>query len=65
MAQQLALLYANKSFLRPDGERAGYDLAEELVKEHYLTAPITVVIVSGRQPGIQGATDTIRVRTIE
>lgn len=64
VAQQLALLYANKSFIRPDGERAGINLVEELVKDHYLPKPATVVIVSGRQPGVKGVTDTIRVRTI-
>ena len=64
VAQQMALLYANKSFLRPDGERAGLNLAEQLVAENYLDSPSTVVIVSGRQPGMKGATDTIRVRTL-
>lgn len=65
VAQQLAMLYANKGFLRPDGERAGLELAEELVKEGYLPTPCTVVVVSGIQPGVKGGTDTIRVRTIE
>lgn len=65
IAQQLALLYANKSFLRPDGERAGLELAKELVETGYLAHNSTVVLVSGRQPGIKGVTDTIRVRTIE
>ncbi len=65
VAQQMSLLYANKSFLRPDGDRAGLDLADELVKSGYLPRPATVVIVSGRQPGVTGATDTIRVRTID
>ena len=65
VSQQMALLYATKSFLRPDGERAGVGLAEELVDQEYLPHPSTVVIVSGRQPGVQGATDTIRVRRIE
>ncbi len=65
VAQQLAMLYANKGFLRPDGERAGLELAEELVKEGYLPKPCTVVVVSGIQPGVKGGTDTIRVRTIE
>lgn len=65
VSQQLALLYATKSFLRPDGEKAGLELAEELVKKGFLESPSTVVIVSGRQPGIKGGTDTIRVRTIE
>lgn len=64
VAQQLALLYATKSFLREDGERAGMDLAKELVSEGFLNTPSTVVIVSGRQPGLMGATDTIRVRTL-
>ncbi len=65
VAQQMALLYANKSFLRPDGDRAGLDLAEDLVRSGYLPQSATVVIVSGRQPGMTGATDTIRVRTID
>jgi pyruvate kinase len=66
-AQQLALSYANKSFIRPDGERAGTDLAKELKVEGFFgdESPITVVIVSGRQPGLIGGTDTIRVRVLE
>jgi pyruvate kinase len=65
VAQQLALLYANKSFLRPDGERAGHELAKELRKNGFFENPSTVVLVSGRQPGLIGATDTIRVRVLE
>ena len=65
VAQQLALLYANKSFLFPDGERAGLDLAKRLAEGGFLEKPATVVLVSGRQPGLIGATDTIRVRTLE
>ena len=65
VAQQLALLYANKSFLRPDGERAGLDLAKELRANGFFDANTTVVLVSGRQPGLVGATDTIRVRVLE
>lgn len=64
VAQQLALLYANKSFCRPDGERAGLELAKELVEKDFFEAGATVVLVSGRQPGLMGATDTIRVRTL-
>lgn len=66
-AQQLALSYANKSFVRPDGERAGFELAKELKAKGFFgdKEKITVVIVSGRQPGLIGATDTIRVRVIE
>ncbi len=67
-AQQLALTYATRSFLRPDGERAGYELAKELKANHFQDdqqEPFTIVIVSGKQPGLVGGTDTIRVRVIE
>lgn len=66
-AQQLALSYANKSFVRPDGERAGMSLVRELKDQGYFGVldTVTVVIVSGRQPGLVGATDTIRVRVLE
>ncbi|MFZ2494459.1 MAG: pyruvate kinase [Candidatus Saccharimonadales bacterium] len=65
VAQQLALVYANKSFLRPDSDKTGLELAQELADEGYIHTPATIIIVSGRQPGIKGTTDTIRVRTIE
>lgn len=66
-AQQLALNYANKSFVRPDGETAGLTLAKELKQQDFFMGqePISVVIVSGRQPGLIGGTDTIRIRVIE
>jgi len=65
IAQQLALLYANKSFLRPDGEKAGLVLARELRDNRFFSDPTMVVLVSGRQPGLEGATDTIRVRNLK
>jgi pyruvate kinase len=66
-AQQLALSYANKSFVRPDGEKAGLDLARELKADGFFgdKQKVIVAIVSGKQPGLIGATDTIRVRVIE
>lgn len=67
-AQQLALSYANRSFVRPDGERAGLELAKELKEIGYFgddRDQVLVAIVSGRQPGLVGATDTIRVRMLE
>lgn len=66
-AQQLALSYANRSFIRPDGETAGWKLAHELKSSGYFgdTSAVMVAIVSGRQPGLTGGTDTIRVRVIE
>ncbi len=65
VAQQLCMLYASKSFLRPDGERAGLTIAHELVEQGMFEAGDTVVLVSGRQPGLTGGTDTIRVRVLE
>lgn len=65
-AQQLSLIYANKGFVRPDGEKAGLELGRELQEQNFFdTERSTVVIVSGRQPGLIGATDTIRVRVLE
>ena len=66
-AQRLALTYATRSFVRPDGDRAGLELARELHDKQYFgeNDKLTVVIVSGRQPGVSGDTDTVRVRIIE
>lgn len=66
-AQQLALSYANKSFVRPDGDEVGFDLAKQLKAEGLFgdEEKTTVVIVSGRHPGVTGGTDTIRVRVLE
>jgi len=67
VAQQLALSYANRSFVRPDGGTAGLSLANELNGEKFFgdKQNVRVVIVSGKQPGLIGATDTIRVRVLE
>ena len=66
VAQQLGLNYATRSFIRPDGEFAGLELAKELKANGTFGTKekVTVVIISGRQPGLVGGTDTIRVRTI-
>ncbi len=64
-AQQLALTYATRSFVRPVGEKAGSEVARELAESDYFghLDTLTAVIVSGRQPGQTGQTDTIRIRT--
>ena len=66
-AQQLALSYATRSFVRPDGDKAGVGLAKDLFEKKYFgdMERMVSVIVSGRQPGVTGETDTIRVRVIE
>jgi len=65
-AQQLGLSYANRSYVRPDADEAGFDLAKELKAEGLFgDEQATVIIVSGQQPGIIGTTDTIKVRVLE
>ncbi len=65
-AQQLALSYANRTYIRPDSSEAGFDLAKELKNEGFFDEAISkVIIVSGMQPGIIGTTDTIKVRVLE
>ena len=65
-AQQLGLGYANRSYVRPDSEEAGFDLFKELKQGGLFgEGPATVIIVSGQQPGIVGTTDTIKVRVLE
>ena len=64
-AQQLALCYANRSYVREDSEETGYDLAKELKNQGYFgDQPANIVVVSGLQPGVVGKTDTIKVRTV-
>jgi pyruvate kinase len=65
-AQQLGLNYANRSYVRPDSDEAGFDLAKELKAQGLFgDEKTTVIIVSGQQPGIVGTTDTIKVRVLE
>lgn len=65
-AQQLALSYANRSYVRPDAPEAGYDLFVELKGQGFFgEGTAKVIIVSGQQPGVAGTTDTIKVRVIE
>ncbi len=63
-AQQLALSYANRSYIRPDSAEAGLEIAQELRQEGFFEAGATVIIVSGQQPGVIGMTDTIKVRVL-
>lgn len=65
-AQQLALCYANRSYVRTDCDDNGYELAKELRAEGYFgSEPVEVVIVSGQKPGMNcGGTDTIKIRTV-
>lgn len=65
VAQQLALSYANRSYVRPDAAEAGFDLFKELQDENLFGEGTSkVIIVSGQQPGVIGLTDTIKVRVL-
>lgn len=62
-AQQLALSYANRCYVRPDAPEAGFDLFKELKEDGFFgEGDVKVIIVSGQQPGVIGTTDTIKVR---
>lgn len=66
VAGQLALRYAVRSFVRPEGNKLGLLLAKEQKDKGMLgEGPARVVLVSGRQVGLSGGTDTIRVRVVE
>lgn len=63
-AQQLALVYGVKSYIRPDDAKAAQKLTDWLRKHDVFHAQDIVVTVSGRDPGVAGATDTIKVRVL-
>lgn len=65
VAQQLALVYGTKSYIRPDSKYAATNLTEWLREEKVLKKGDIVVTASGRYPGVVGTTDTIKVRAIE
>lgn len=65
VANQLALMYASKTFLREDVENVGGNLAQWLKDQNVFVGGDRVVIVSGKQPGLIGGTDTIKVRILE
>lgn len=65
VAQQLSIVYDVKSFVRPVSKYAASRLMEWLHKNKVLKKGDVVISVSGRYPGVVGATDTIKVRAIE
>lgn len=63
-SQQLSIVYGVKSYVRPVDAHAASKLTDWLLKHDLLDAGDVVVTVSGRQPGLIGGTDTIRVRRL-
>jgi pyruvate kinase len=64
-AQQLALVYDVKSYVRPADALAASKLTDWLRKNDVLEKGDIVVTASGQHPGVVGTTDTIKVRVLE
>ena len=65
VANQLAIVYGIKSYVRPDDPQAAVKLTDWLQKNKVFQKGDMVVTASGRYPGVVGSTDTIKVRQIE
>jgi pyruvate kinase len=65
VAQQLAIVYGVKSYVRPDDKQAAKKLTDWLRQNDVLKAGDMVVTSSGKYPGIVGTTDTIKVRVLD
>jgi pyruvate kinase len=63
-AQQLAIVYGIKSFIRPVEKLAATKLTNWLGRGGVLSPGDVVVTASGHYPGKVGGTDTIKVRVI-
>lgn len=64
VANQLALVYGVKSYVRPDDKMAAHKLTDWLNKNRILKKGDVVVTASGQYPGVVGTTDTIKVRVL-
>jgi len=64
-AQQLAIAYSIKSYVRPIDAEAAFKLTDWLRDENVLKQGDIVVTASGKYPGVVGTTDTIKVRVLE
>lgn len=65
VAQQLAIVYGTKSYVRPDDKYAASKLTNWMQQKKVLTKGDMVVTASGQYPGVVGTTDTIKVRILE
>jgi len=63
-AQQLALVYGIKSYVRPADKQAAHQLTDWLHKQKVLSKGDIIVTASGKYPGVIGTTDTIKVRVL-
>ncbi len=64
VAQQLAIVYGVKSYVRPDNKLQATKLTNWLHRNKVLNKGDIVVTASGQHPGVVGTTDTIKVRVL-
>lgn len=64
VAQQLAIVYGTKSYVRPDDRMQATKLTNWLHRNKVLSKGDVIVTASGRHPGVIGTTDTIKVRVL-
>jgi pyruvate kinase len=64
-AQQLALVYGTKSYVRPVDKYAASKLTDWLRQTRLFAKGDMIVTASGKYPGVVGTTDTIKVRVLE
>ncbi len=65
VAQQLAITYSVKSYVRPDDKFAARKLTNWLRSNNVLSKGDVIVSCSGQYPGVVGTTDTIKVRALD
>lgn len=65
VAQQLAIVYGMKSYVRPDDKFAATEITNWLRQSNVLDKGDMIVTASGQFPGVVGTTDTIKVRVLE
>lgn len=63
-AQQLAIVYGTKSYVRPIDKFAATKLTNWLKQNKVLKTGDIIVTASGQYPGVVGTTDTIKVRIL-
>lgn len=64
VAQQLAIVYGVKSYVRPDDKMQATKLTNWLHRNRVLSQGDIVVTASGKHPGVVGTTDTIKIRVL-
>lgn len=65
VAQQLAIVYGTKSYVRPDDPLQATKLTNWLQHAKVLKKGDMIVTASGQHPGVVGTTDTIKARVLE